>query len=263
MYAINGLTKNLKKWEDQGWMYCKHPTLFKDIVAWMRHRSNVTDITWVKGHSGIAGNEGADALASIGANYDPIALDTFPAAPQNNIPSGAKLSALSQKDFYRGIKSLNRPPHRPSTQTNLDRIQACAVEYYDHSPPNEAIWRATKHKDLTKKAQEFLWKSTHDAFKIGKFWRNFENFENRGICPHCDTEETMEHILTECDAPGREIIWSVANELWKKRSLTPIPSNFGAILGCCLANFKKANGKTDKGLNRQYRIIVSESMYMI
>ena len=25
-----------------------------------------------------------------------------------------------------------------------------------------------------------------------------------GICPHCETEESMEHILTQCEAPGRE-----------------------------------------------------------
>lgn len=26
----------------------------------------------------------------------------------------------------------------------------------------------------------------------------------------------MEHILTECDAPGRTIVWALANELWSK-----------------------------------------------
>ena len=73
----------------------------------------------------------------------------------------------------------------------------------------------------------------------------------------------MEHILTECDAPGREQIWTLANELWNKRSQTAIPTSYGTLLGCCLSNFKKQNGKSDKGLNRLFRIIVSESMYMI
>jgi hypothetical protein len=59
------------------------------------------------------------------------------------------------------------------------------------------------------------------------------------------------------------VIWALANELWKKRSPTPIPDNYGALLGCCLSNFKKANGKPDQGLNRLFRIIVSESMYLI
>jgi ribonuclease HI len=73
----------------------------------------------------------------------------------------------------------------------------------------------------------------------------------------------MEHILTECTAPGRTEIWSLANELWHKRTDTNIPKNYGALLGCCLTTFKKNNGKPDKGLNRLFRIIVSESMYLI
>ena len=76
-------------------------------------------------------------------------------------------------------------------------------------------------------------------------------------------EDSMEHIITECSAPGREQIWSLANELWNKRSNTTIPTNYGALLGCCLSSYRKNNDKPDKGLNRLFRIIVSESMYMI
>ena len=232
MYAILGLTKNLEKWEDQGWMYSKHANLFKSITAWVRFQSNTTKMTWVKGHSSIRGNDEADKLAREGTNKDPPQHETELNAPENTIPSGAKLSTLSQKDFYRGVLATTRPPPRKSTATNLGRIQACAEEYYETFPSEETIWKTTKHKDLSKKTQEFLWKCIHNAFKIGKFWRNIPNFENRGTCAHCDTEETMEHILTECDAPGRKEVWALASELWRKRSQTPIPSNYGAILGC-------------------------------
>ena len=73
------------------------------------------------------------------------------------------------------------------------------------SPPiSENVWKALKHKDLTKKAREFLWKCTHDAFKIGKFRDWIEGLGNRGICAWCGVTESVEHILTECTAPGRE-----------------------------------------------------------
>ena len=125
------------------------------------------------------------------------------------------------------------------------------------------MWKSFKHRDLTKKTREFLWKSTHDAFKIGNFWSRIETLEHRGVCPHCEVEESMEHILTECTAPGREQVWALANELWNKRSDVPIPSNFGSLLGCCLVNYKRENGLPDSGRNRLFRIVVSESMYMI
>jgi ribonuclease HI len=264
MYVIQGLTKNLEKWEDQGWMRTKHAPLFKNLVAWTRYRSNTTKITWIKGHNGNKGNEEADKLAGEGAHIElPTTPHNPPNPPINTIPSGAKLATLKQKDLYYGIKKTNRPSPRTSTENNLGRIQACAEEYYNNSPTNETTWKSTKHKDLSKKTQEFLWKSIHNAFKIGRFWANIPTYEHRGTCPICDTEESMEHILTECTAPGRKEIWSLANELWHKRSDTNIPENYGALLGCCLTTFKKNNGKPDKGLNRLYRIIVSESMYLI
>lgn len=52
-----------------------------------------------------------------------------------------------------------------------------------------------------------------------------------------------------------------ANELWNKRSQDLISKNYGALVGRCLANFKNNNGKPDKGLNRLFRILISESMF--
>ena len=54
----------------------------------------------------------------------------------------------------------------------------------------------------------------------------------------------------------------MANNLWKKKHSSTIPNNLGDILGCALANFI-TNNKPNKGANRLYRIIVSETAYLI
>ncbi|KAJ7433401.1 hypothetical protein FB451DRAFT_1064422 [Mycena latifolia] len=79
----------------------------------------------------------------------------------------------------------------------------------------------------------------HDAHRIGKFWKHIPDCEERGICQFCPGEtEDLEHIT------------------WPELSI-------GNILGCALASFTGAEGKPLKGDVRLYRILISESMYMI
>ena len=72
----------------------------------------------------------------------------------------------------------------------------------------------------------------------------------------------MEHILTTYNARPREYAWSLANKLWRRRDKNPIPTRLGDIIGCGLAGFSK-NGKPVAGKNRLYRILVSETAYLI
>ncbi|KAI0726612.1 hypothetical protein BC629DRAFT_1486236 [Irpex lacteus] len=70
----------------------------------------------------------------------------------------------------------------------------------------------------------------HNAHRCGDWWRNIANYEFRADCPNCKTEESIEHILCECDIPGQ-------NQIWSLRSHT--------------------------GTSRLFRILVSESAHLI
>ena len=261
-YAIDGLTKNNRKWERRNWMDTAHGTLFECITAWMRWRDGRTTLTWVKGHSGIAGNEGADKLAGEGARNpvgDPAFRLSFP--PGHTAP-GALLQKLEQRDFYRTINEERPIPPRALADRNVALIQACTQASFSLAPTPETVWSATRHKDFTRKVRDFLWKATQNVYKIGEFWDRVEGYEDRGICPLCNEREDMDHILTKCTSPARAAAWTLANGLWERRSGAPLPNNLGDLLGCGLAKFLR-DGKPDKGKNRLYRILTSETAHLV
>jgi len=261
-YAIEGLTKHLESWENTGWTGVRHAEVFKCITAWTRHRSNITKFIWVKGHSGIDGNEEADKLARKGAEDEPPSECLDLTYPPNKIPTGAKLAALTQAELYHHIKKRKKVKLRERTRINVERTQACIEDHFQLKPSPKAIWISIRSRDISRNIRDYLWKTLHSAYKVGNFWDNIPGHEQWGLCPVCETEESMEHILLECDAPGRTQIWKLANKLWKMRSNQPLPSSYGSILGCGIAVHTK-NGKPDTGLNRLFRIIMSESAHLI
>ncbi|KAJ7670166.1 hypothetical protein DFH06DRAFT_981264, partial [Mycena polygramma] len=131
------------------------------------------------------------------------------------------------------------------------------------SPTAAAIWKSVRHKDLSRQLKTFLWKAIHGAHRVGKFWTNIPGYEDRATCQSCGELESLEHILFECRCPGQSEIWKLARELWAlKLGVMPAPT-MGGILGCCLASFESESKSKPSGVNRLFRILISESAYLI
>jgi hypothetical protein len=45
------------------------------------------------------------------------------------------------------------------------------------------------------------------------------NYKQRAIRLKCGVPDIMDHIFTNCDAPGQKIIWDLAKQLWQKKGL--------------------------------------------
>ncbi|KIJ33602.1 hypothetical protein M422DRAFT_183027 [Sphaerobolus stellatus SS14] len=73
----------------------------------------------------------------------------------------------------------------------------------------------------------------------------------------------MDHILTECDVSGQNIIWKMAENLWSHTGKPWTKPSLGLIVGCGLHMYTKENGRVDNGLSRLYTIIMSESAHLI
>jgi ribonuclease HI len=267
-YVINALTKNKKKWEDQGYIGIANKALNQATVATLRQRKHKTKIKWVKGHSGHARNEGADIKADEGAKkpvHDEVPLDIPPALRV----TGAKLSVTTQSLAYKAIrerKMKTKLKKRDRTVVNIEKIKAEIEDGFASRPTESKIWKSMRSKDFSRQIRNFLWKTTHDAYIVGTHWLRESNSpekKERSQCQHCGKIDTMEHILSQCEIPGQSQIWALAKEMWTKRNPNWPWPGLGIILGAGLATFKDEDNKIKPGDARLYRIIVTESAYLI
>ncbi|KNZ80733.1 Ribonuclease H1 [Termitomyces sp. J132] len=256
---LDNITKDLKKREDEGWIGMANKSIMRPLVVRLKERSGITLFNKVKGHTAIRGNEEADKLAGIGAKKttpDNIDLES-PAG--YNLP-GAKLANITQALAYKGILEGLPKTTRKGTEVHLDMTRWAAKERTGEMPTDEVIWKALKDKDLSKQIKAFMWKAMHNGYKIGKYWENIKDLENRAICPKCRVTETLEHILTECEASGQEVAWNFARTLHEKRGLDFEKPSLGDQLGCAI---NKTLNEENKGTRRFKKIVITETMYTI
>ncbi|KAJ7475478.1 hypothetical protein B0H11DRAFT_1727382, partial [Mycena galericulata] len=187
--------------------------------------------------------------------------------PDNLKLKGAKLSTLTQALAYSGIKELKAKATRPATDEMIKQVQTAIHHNYRRTSTPALIWKSIRHKDFTRcgrQIRNFLWKSMHNAHRIGKFWKHIPECEEWGTCQFCGEVEDLEHILLKCERPGQgELIWKLAEELWLQKNTHWPELSLGSILGCGLASITDERGNYLPGASRLYRILISESLYMI
>jgi ribonuclease HI len=152
---------------------------------------------------------------------------------------------------------------RKSTVANLKKICKAIEDAFGRNVSDTDIWKAVSVKDILPHTAQFLWRSIHNAHRIGKYWTHIPECGDCTTCQECGVLEDLDHILTACKSPGQGIIWEAAKSLWlEKEAIWPTVS-LGTILGCGLAEFRNDKGRTKPGTQRLYRILISKSTYQI
>lgn len=199
-YVMQGMTWDLYKWEDNGWLGVKNAPLTQDLTAQLQVRSVPTTFCWVKGHSRVEGNEKADALAQIGTEvHQPDQLLLPDACFLKN---SVKMAALTQKLAYKGIRAAKTPDVRQVTARNVQRAMDEVKTHLAILIKESQIWKAVQHQDLNRRVQDFWWKLLHNMQQVGRFWMNIPGYKDRATCNFCGEMDSMEHILLDCQALG-------------------------------------------------------------
>ncbi|KZV98593.1 hypothetical protein EXIGLDRAFT_700811 [Exidia glandulosa HHB12029] len=176
------------------------------------------------------------------------------------------LNGITQRDAHAAIRLVHKyhTPDRRRTRENLDATRNAIRTYNGTSPTDEQIWQATKAPLLSRNVRNFLWKALHGGHKIGNYFTNMPApWCDYAICPLCEETETLQHILFECRSAETQTIWQLARDFLSPR-LDEWPSlEVGSVLGCPLLEVKNDDNKTDHGLSRALRIVISESAFLI
>ncbi|KAJ6628183.1 hypothetical protein B0H10DRAFT_1940730 [Mycena sp. CBHHK59/15] len=140
---------------------------------------------------------------------------------------------------------------RTSTIVKLAVVRDAIETTFGRNVSDADIWKAAAGKDFLPRPAQFLWKGIHNAHRVGKYWTHIPECEDRAMCKDCEV------------IPGQEIVWRAAETLWLKKEAVWPAVTLGTILGCGLAEFRDDKGKIKCGTQRLYRILVSESAYLI
>ena len=155
-------------------------------------------------------------LAKEGANKDTpddISLEV----PDHFNLQGAKLSTITQAIAYKEIHERITKETRRTTHRNLEEVREDIATQTGTRETNKAIWGLIRHSPIRLKIRQFFYKSIHGTQKIGTYWFHIPTLEERGKCQPCDKDETMNHILIECEQRTRSIIWQKAEEFAEMR----------------------------------------------
>ncbi|KIY46290.1 hypothetical protein FISHEDRAFT_47547, partial [Fistulina hepatica ATCC 64428] len=176
---------------------------------------------------------------------------------------GARLSVLTQALAYQGVKRAQKTEERRITHENMNKARVAAATLGTEDPSDKRIWKSLVDNAFSRKVRIFIWKIIHNTYKVGDFWRHIVNLEDRGICPICNVEESLEHILIDCRAAARGQLWNLAKWLWEKKGGEWPALDIGHILACGLAAPTNENNQRQCGGARLFLILVSETAYLI
>jgi hypothetical protein len=258
----NALTKKLEVLEDRDFSTMPESDMMQAAVAALRRRGSAVWLHLIDQAGMDKDFREAQRLADRGTKASHHEKDELKVAARF-ARTGIKLHGAPQSLMYRMILRRRKASPRRATAMQVEIARWGVKTLTGSLPTDEKIWRAIREPTFLKQERTFLYWTMHDAYKIGRYWQKITNYEHRAMCPVCDEVESMEHILTQCDAPGQKEVWILARRLFEMKTSMSWPgTGYGVILGSCAADVA-GQAASAKGLNRFYKILMIASTQFI
>ncbi|KAH9832283.1 uncharacterized protein C8Q71DRAFT_880229, partial [Rhodofomes roseus] len=256
------LCKDLGASEDLDWLGFRNRRPLRTLVNILRQRCATTSFR--KADSSDEWKSivlGRSLTMKLAIEHGAITVQAQ-ANPDFNL-SGARLSKLSQRTAYRLIRRNRATATRTATEritlTTLEHINKLQKSAYQMSD----LWRSIRRSDIRRPVSDFLWKCLHNAYRCGHFWARIPNYEDRATCTTCGVEDSMQHILSECRAPGQREAWKLTGQLWRRKQAVWTKPKLEDILSLGLRHWTSTNDKKRPFVERMWRIMISEVAYLI
>ncbi|KAJ7038918.1 hypothetical protein C8F04DRAFT_1179254 [Mycena alexandri] len=204
--------------EDRGWIGIPDKKPLQALVAELRARGGTMSFLppdQKEDRHILTGRSEAAILAKTDCDMLPKEI-RFDIDPTLRV-LGAKLATLTQATAYAGIKERRVAVRRKATDNNINLIKTATQHTFHRLPTTPQIWKSIRNRDFSRQVKKFLWKSTHSAHRIGKFWKHIPDCKHRATCQFCQELEDLEHILLKCRRPGQAQIWASAKDLWLRK----------------------------------------------
>jgi hypothetical protein len=256
------LTSRLSILEDHGFVDMPECDVMQSALAQLRRRGSQVWLQLIQNAGTDLGFRGAQRLAQTG-NQKAHPEQNEASLPPRFARTGIKLQAATQSLLYRQVLLRRKQNPRRATAMQIDIARWGVKELTGNLPNHAQIWLAIRRPVFLRQERTFLFWAMHNAYKVGDYWRKITNYEYRANCPVCGEDETLEHILTQCEAPGQQTVWKLAKDLFEMKTKTPWPgSEYRTLLGSCAADIAGPKPES-RGLNRFYSILMVTSMQFI
>ncbi|TFY54492.1 hypothetical protein EVJ58_g8829 [Rhodofomes roseus] len=258
------LCKDLQRWEDSDWLGMSNKLALQDLINVLRQRCAPTSFRKARTNEDWAIIDNGRHLVKYLLDNNGIKTVSLTTDPTLHL-SGARLSCLSQRTAYRLIMQRRPIETRRSTALTVEAVLAKLNLTSENTITTNDLWRSLRNPDFRRPVSDFLWKSLHSAFRVGRFWAKISGYEDRAMCQYCGVVDSMTHILLECTAPGQIDIWTMAGNLWRRKQAVWTKPDLEDILSVGMRCWFSGNGKKKRRpfIERMWRILISEATYLI